>query len=118
MAAPTPFLFCYYSFQRFLLQSAPQIVPIGFSAETALMLEELFAFFLVAIILSLMFSVKNQKTRETLDSTIVAIRAQGDRIESLIQERYQVDIAGAIRELRRARAGCLGIIIFFTSRIE
>ncbi len=82
------------------------------------MLEELFAFFLVAIILSLMFSVKNQKTRETLDSTIVAIRAQGDRIESLIQERYQVDIAGAIRELRRARAGCLGIIIFFTSRIE
>lgn len=82
------------------------------------MAESFFAICLVAIILSVLANVKNQKTMETLNTAIVTFSKQGERIEEMIRSQYNVSIEDAISHLKKAKAGFLAMILYFTSNLD
>jgi hypothetical protein len=116
--APTIFIFFYYSFEAFLFRSIPQIEASGTLSQVASMTETFFAFCLIGIIISLFFSVRNQKSTEALNSTIDVIKVQGEKIESVFKDQFQLSIKDAIAQLEKTNSGFLTIILYFTSRID
>ena len=108
---PSFFLFVYYSFNCLFYRAIAEVSPARPMSQTCLMLELVCAMFLVVILVTLLFTVKNQRYSRELDEAISEIRTEGNAIEALIKDEYRVDgVDAAIRELERLQFSVMGII--------
>lgn len=116
---PSFFTFFYYSFNNLVFNSIKEITPIVPVTQTAFMLESFLALILVAIFISLLFSVKSQKYTEELNETIKGIESQGTEVESFIKDEYKINsIEDAMAELRKLETTLVKFIYKITEVIK
>ncbi|PIR69624.1 MAG: hypothetical protein COU47_01835 [Candidatus Niyogibacteria bacterium CG10_big_fil_rev_8_21_14_0_10_46_36] len=103
--SPSFFTFFYYSFNNLWLNSINEVVPIMPVSQVTFMIESLFSFFLIAIFLSLLFSVKSKRHEEELNEVIRGIEGQGKDMEHFIKDEYRINsIEDAMAELDKLKA--------------
>ena len=112
------FTFFYYSFNNFLFNSIPEIVPTHAISQSAFMLESLFTIFLTLIFVSLLLSFRNQKHIKELSTVIKEIKKEGEDMEVFIKEEYKIkNIKDAMAELEKLQAGLVKLIYKITEAI-
>lgn len=110
-ATPSFFVFIYYSFNNLFFNQIPEIVPTSPISQSLSMVENLFAFLLGAIFLSIVLPIRNQRYSEELNQTISNIREQGDSMEHFIRDEYNIStIEDALMELQRAKANMVTVL--------
>ncbi len=116
--APTFFTFFYYSFNLLLLNSIQEITAVLPLSQTVLMVESFYGLFLVAIFISLIFSVKSQKYTDELNEAIKDLTEEGLRIEQHIKEQYDLDnISAALEALQKVKASIVDWLYTLTKTI-
>lgn len=116
--APTFFTFFYYSFNLLLLNSVQEVVAIAPLSQTIVMIESFFGLFLVAIFISLVFSVKSQKYVDELNDAIQKLKEEGLRMEEHIKENYGLDsIASALEALQKLRSSSVDLLYTITNTL-
>jgi hypothetical protein len=108
--AITAFNFLYYSFNTLFFSSIAELSPVAPLSEGLAMLEKFFAFFLGAILISLCFSVKNERHAAELDDVIKEVEANAAAMEEFIKDEYRLSIEDAIAQLAKLQAGLINII--------
>jgi hypothetical protein len=79
------------------------------------MIEEFFAFFLVAILISLVFSFKNDKENLEINELIVNLEQESESIETLIRNRFQINnIEEALLALRKLNSAIIEFLYKIT----
>lgn len=112
------FMFLYYSSSNLLDRSIFEIVPAAILSRLLAVLEMVFSFSLIAILISLLISVKNRRDSEEIDSTIQALRRHGADMEGFINDKYRMTVQGAILELERLKGAFIKVIYYFGQDIE
>ena len=113
------FIFFYYSFNNLLLNSIKEITPIMPLSQAASMAESFLAFFLVAIFVSIIFSVRGMRYSEELNQAIDRIEKEGADMESFIRTEYSVGgIDDAIHELEQVKASFISFIFKISKNIK
>jgi hypothetical protein len=116
-ADPSFFISFYYSFNSFLFNTIPDMVPISYLSQSVVMFERFFALCLVAIFASLLIAVRGQRYAAELDSAISEIESEGRWLETLIRDEYRINsVDEAIAELERVEAGINKILVFLSER--
>lgn len=112
------FLFFYYSFFNLFYRPIAEIIPVSMISQLVVMAETICALFLIGILFTLFFTIKNQKHSGELDEAILGIEEQGQAMEALIKDEYQINsIDEAVEKLKDLKAGALGIIQWLTKHI-
>jgi hypothetical protein len=113
--SPSTFTFVYYSFNAFVFNSIPDLVPVKAIAQSLSMIEKLLALILGLILVSTLLSHKNQRQFDELSFAIQDIEAEGQDMEAFIQSEFHVkNIDDAISELERLKSGLLQIILWLS----
>lgn len=116
---PNFFTFFYYSFNNLIFNSIKEITPLMPIAQIAFMAQSFFALILVAIFISLLLSVRNQRHTEELNEVINWIETQGTEIEEFIKDEYKINsIEDAMAELEKLKAGLAKFIYKITESIK
>lgn len=104
-AVPTFFTFFYYSFNNLLFNPIQDIVPSLAISQTISMIESTFALFLVAIFVSLVFSVRSQRHIDELNEVMKSLEEQGTKMEGYIREEYKLNnIDDAMASLQKLKS--------------
>jgi hypothetical protein len=108
------FGFTYYSFHLFIFGGIPEITPIGDWSRVVSMSEQVFAILLLFILVSLFISVKGEKYKEELATTITSAENTGGELEALIIRDYHLSREQALEEIRKIEGNLLGIIMWLS----
>jgi hypothetical protein len=101
-SAPTLFTFFYYSFNSLVFNFIAEITPSLPVSQSMLMIEYFFSILTITILLSLFFSVANEKYTNDLNRIILNMEEEGRLLESLIREEYGMNsIEEAVQEIKR-----------------
>lgn len=115
---PNLFTFFYYSFNNFLFNSIQEIVPVLPISQIILMIEYCFVFFLSAIFISLLFSVKNEKYINELNEIIQDLEIHGNRMEGFIKDEFKINsIEDAMIELENMKSSLVSLMYKITESI-
>jgi hypothetical protein len=82
------------------------------------MIEEFFSLFLGVILVTLIFSTKNEKHSNELNEVIINIKKQAEEMESHIKDEYNLPIENAIKELEKVKTSLVKSIYWFSKYIE
>lgn len=111
---PTLFTFFYYSFSNLIFHEIPQLSAVTPLSESILMFQEFCSFTLTVIFVVLIISVRGERYSAELEKVIEEIAKEGTSMEGFIKEEYQIDnIAAALIELERVKAGMLSFLYWF-----
>ena len=115
---PTFFTFFYYSFNLMFFNSIQEIIAIAPMSQFVLMVEYIYALFLVAIFVSLIFSVKSQKYAEELNDAIEKLTKEGLKIEEHMRDQYELNsIVDALEALRKLKSSFVDFLYTITKTI-
>lgn len=118
-STPTAFAFFYYSFNNLFHASANVIVPQSPIPQSFYMLEVFFEFLLVALLISLCFSVSNERYSEDLRKVVAGLEREGRSIESLLSTEYKFStVDDAIEALAKTKASLINQIYWITKHID
>jgi hypothetical protein len=115
---PSFFIFFYYSISHLFCQSIDEVVPITNISRLILILEMLFSFSLIAILISLFFSIKYKRNSQEIDEAIRRIRESGVEMDGFIKDNYKLSVRDAIQELARLKVAFINIIFYLSTNIE
>lgn len=116
---PTFFTFFYYSFNNLLSIPINELTPISPFTQSVSMITTFFSFFIVAIFITLLLSVKSEKTVNELNEIILGFGNQGKTLEVFISEEYKINsIEDALIELEKLKAGLTKILYKITESIK
>jgi len=116
---PSFFTFFYYSFNNLIFNSIQEVTPVMWISQTVLMVEFLLAFFLVAIFISLLLSVRSQKHSEELNEAVRGIAEEGRSMERFIKSEYKISsIDDAMAELKKLKANLVDFIYKISENIR
>jgi hypothetical protein len=116
---PIFFTFLYYSFNTLLFNSIKDIVPTMQLSQAISMVESFFAFILITIFVSLLFSSKSQRHTEELNEIIGGLEKQGSGMEGFIRDEYSINsIDDAIEKLEKSKSGLIKIIYKLSDFVE
>ena len=102
---PSFFTFFYYSFNVLLFNQIQELISITAVSQIASMVESFYALFLVAIFISLVFSVRSQRVTDDLNAVIKQLMEQGVQIEGFIRDKYKLNsIEDAMEALRTLKS--------------
>lgn len=102
---PTIFTFFYYSFNSMLSTPISELIPISPFTQVISMFGVLFAFFIAAIFVTLLFSVRSKKHSEEINEIINGLQEQSSTLEVFIKDEYKLNtIDEALIELERMKA--------------
>jgi hypothetical protein len=91
----------------------------GAGHQAAWMIEVVFAFFLVAIFVGLVLSVRSQRYSDELNSAIAAMEADSASMETFIKREYSYEsIDAALEQLERAKTSMLQILLYMTRNLK
>jgi methyl-accepting chemotaxis protein len=112
---PSFFNFFYYSFNVLVFNQIQEIVAISAASQIILMIEAFFALFLVAILISLVLSVRIQRDTEELNEAIRNLTDEGERIEEFIKDQYKINnIQDAMETLDKLKATFVNLLYKIT----
>ncbi len=109
--------FVYYSFNTLFTNSINDFYPISDIARFISSLEIFFGFLIIVILFFLFTTILRDKHNEEIDSAIVALKKQGQELESYISTEYKMDIDAAIKTVEEIKGGMIKIIYFFSKYI-
>lgn len=109
--------FVYYSFNTLFTNSINDFYPISDIARFISSLEIFFAFLILVILFFLFTTILRDKHNEEIDTAIVALKKQGQELESYISTEYKMDIDSAIKTVEEVKGGMIKIIYFFSKYI-
>ena len=113
------FSFFYYSFNGLIPGSGSNIVARLPISQAVSMLESLLAFVLVAIFISQLILIKNQRYIEELNKLIKTVESDGLAMEVFIKKEFNLDdIKSAINELENLKASFFKMIYSLTKSID
>ncbi len=116
---PAAFSFFYYSFNNLFRSSANIITPILPLSQSVFMLEVFFEFLLAALLVSLFFSVSNERYTNELKRVVVGLEREGKSMESFVNDEYRIStIDDAIQSLAKLKAGLIDQIYWITKHME
>ncbi|HTW93081.1 MAG TPA: hypothetical protein VMH22_15430 [bacterium] len=102
---PAQFTFFYYSFNRLVFNSIPELSPAIPFTQAVSMAESFLALLLGLVFGSLLLSERKQKRMEELDDTIRRLEAEGSEMELFIRDEYQLScVEDAMAELVKMKA--------------
>jgi hypothetical protein len=115
---PSFFNFFYYSFNVLLFNQIQEVVPATPAAQVAFMAESFYALFLIAILISLVFSVSRQINTDELNSMIKDLQSEGIRIEGFLKEIYKFStVEEAMELLRKLKVGFVDLAYKITESL-
>ncbi|MDE2038275.1 MAG: hypothetical protein KGI69_03590 [Patescibacteria group bacterium] len=116
---PITFDFFYYSFSN-LFHAPPNFISaISPLSQGSIIVETIFEFLLLGLLISLFFSVKNEKYSVELNEVVKGLSSEGDSMESFIKEEYKLGtLKDAINRLIEAKAGLIRVVLWFTKNID
>jgi hypothetical protein len=98
--------------------SIQEIIAIAPMSQFVLMVEYIYALFLVAIFVSLIFSVKSQKYAEELNDAIEKLTKEGLKIEEHMRDQYELNsIVDALEALRKLKSSFVDFLYTITKTI-
>jgi hypothetical protein len=116
---PTVFSFFYYSFNNLFHSPANIITPVLPISQGVFMLEVFFEFLLGALLVSLFFSVSNERYTNELKSVVVGLEREGKSMEAFVNGEYGIStIEDAIVALAKVKAGLINQIYWITKEME
>jgi len=116
---PTFFNFIYYSFNNFLFNSIQEVVAKAPITQVTAMIESLFALFLVAIFISLLLSIKNQRETEEINKLIEYLKIEGNKAEGYLKDHYRIsDIEEAMQSLQKVNSFIANILYKITDTLN
>lgn len=108
---PNFFTFIYYSFNSFIFNSINTLTAAHPVSQIAWMIQTFLVFTLGVILVTLLFSVKNDRYSEELNKVIKDIETEGKEMETFIKEEYKINnIADALAELQKVQAAFVKFI--------
>lgn len=110
--------FVYYSFNTLFTNSINDFYPVSDIARFISSLEILFAFLILVILFFLFTTILRDKHNEEIDTAILALKKQGQELESYLTTEYKMDIDSAIKTIEEIKGGMIKIIYFFTKYIK
>lgn len=118
-STPNFFMFVYYSFNAIINNTISEIVPNSTVTRTVIMAEYVFAFFLIIIGISILYTAISAKRTNEFDEIINDLESQGNEIEDFIKCEYHVvNIDEAIKILEKLKSSFISFIYFFTKHIN
>jgi len=114
-----PFDFFWYAFQASFLSTIPEIVPVGTTARTLFMLNELATgLVLLVIVVSFVTVIQAAKNQERMDALIERIQDHGRGTESFVSVHFGLTVTAAMEQLVRFQAGMLSWILSLSPELE
>lgn len=108
---PSFFTFIYYSFNSFIFNSIDILTAAHPISQIAWMIQTFLVFTLGVILVTLLFSVKNDRHSEELNKVIQDIETEGKEMEIFIKNEYKINtIADALAELQKVQAAFVKFI--------
>lgn len=112
---PDVFMFYYYSFNAFLFNSISEVVASQPLSQAASMSEKFFALLLIAIFLSILISVKSQRSSKELDEIITTLKNRAQTSEIVISRDYNIrNIDEAIEMLEKLKSGTTILLLLLS----
>jgi hypothetical protein len=109
------FTFIYYGFAGVFGRGITEILPTGDLARILVILQIVFSFFVLAIVLTLVFSLQSKRDEEGIESAIRTIREEGQSVDAFINSEYRMTGDQIIQELEKTQASLIRIIYYFTN---
>lgn len=117
--SPGLFDFFYYSFNRIGFGSISEITPVMAVAKLVYVGEAACAMFIVAILISLLLSTRDEAQAEELNHTIKTISGEGKAMEQVILVEYHLEsLEAALAMLKKLEAGMLDWIYKLSEDIQ
>lgn len=116
LGVPSFFTFFYYSFNVLLFNQIQELIPIAPISQAVSMLQSFFALFLVAILISLVFSIRSQRESDELKSTIEHLKIESKKLEDFIKNKYKLgSIEEAVEGLKKLKSTLIDWIFNLTT---
>jgi hypothetical protein len=111
------FAFVYYS-SGSMFYSANGLVPVEPLSQFVQLIQFLCALLLVVILVTVIFSLRNERYSTQLEEVIVSMEAEGRAAEARLLSEFNLDsIDSAIDALQKAKSGMIGFIIYLTDTL-
>jgi len=110
---PDTFAFFYYSFLNLLRGSSTEIAPAQPLSQAAFMLETFFEFMLGGLLVTLFFSVRNERHAGDLNKVVLGLEREGKSMEQFVSEEYIVPGGQGRSSYRRSRS--TGLVLPLTT---
>lgn len=115
---PDFFIFIYYSISNLFARSVNEIVPFATISRVFSMIQLLFSFLLLVIIVTLVFSFQNQRDSNQIIEAINHIKEQGIEMDNYIQDEYKLTIEQSITELEKIKVSSIKIIYYLIQNTD
>lgn len=114
-SAPNFFSFFYYAFNGMFFSGVKEIAPTAPISQASLMMQYFCSLFLVAIFISLLIVIRQQRHSQELNEVINTVEREGAFIEDIIRSEYNFStIDDAIAELEKLESSILRILLFIS----
>ena len=113
--SPKFFNFIYYSYNNLLFSSIPDLIASSPISQFFSMVESFLCLFLVAILITIIFSVKQEKENQEIDDLISTLSSEGLKMESYITKKYRFASIAEVMMLLRDLNALLSEILFKVS---
>jgi hypothetical protein len=111
------FAFVYYS-SGSMFYAANGLVPVEPLSQFVQLIQFLCALLLLVILVTVIFSLRNERYSTQLEEVIVSMEAEGRAAEARLLSEFNLDsIDSAIDALQKAKAGMIGLIIYLTNNL-
>lgn len=108
------FSFVYYSFSSVFGRGVIEIIPLGDFPKFLAILQIIFSFFVLAIIVTLVFSLQSKRDEEGIETAIEKIRSEGEAMDLFISSEYKMTGDQVVEELEKAKVILIRLIYYFT----
>jgi NhaP-type Na+/H+ or K+/H+ antiporter len=111
------FAFVYYS-SGSMFYAANGLVPVEPLSQFVQLIQFLCALLLLVILVTVIFSLRNERYSTQLEEVIVSMETEGRAAEARLLSEFNLDsIDSAIDSLQKAKAGMIGLIIYLTNNL-
>ena len=115
---PTIFTFLYFSFNALVVSSIEELRASAMLSQSVYMMQQGLIFLLGAILITLVFSHKAQRSSSDLDDAIASAEKAAANVEGWIQSEYRMaSITTAMEHLRRAESNMISFIAWLSKGI-
>lgn len=116
--APSFFTFFFYSFNILVFNQIQEVIAATPISQVALMFEYFYILFLFAILVVLVFSIRNQRDADELNKVITHLKEEGIKMEGHIKEKYKLNnISDAMEALQKLRSSLIDFLYKLTDSI-
>lgn len=112
------FAFLYYGAGS-MFYASNGLVPVEPLSQAVQLFQFLCALLLVVILVTVIFSVRNERYSAELQDVVESVEKEGLASEALLMSEFKISgISGAIEALQQAKAGMIGFIVYLTKNLE